>query len=509
VGTNSAHIAATATGFNLIEIDSANLPDGGENRHRGNRVAHLYLTGDAYSSIGISTGAGYNITAGNGAGMDACVFEDNFIQRVATGMSLSLDSGMIRGNNVQDCSGNCLDLAGYGIRVHDNTFFDCGGNGVSGFASSIGGAGFNIYGNEFGDLVDGVYLDGCSYCNVHGNIFNDGSTAMLVGILTEGGTGHSFTGNNFGYPGSGSATAPKTAIQVGSLGGTITTGVSASGNVVFGSGSADPQYAIAFWNGTGAAVGNSITGTYDLNGSLLKTILAPSTCQILGNFGDNNSAPVGGPAITTPMIAWWHADALSLSNGANVTTWLDSSGHAINLAYNTAAPIFTTNAVNSLPAVTFNGSSTQLVTTNPENFPQPWCVFVVAEEATTSAVTTLFACNNASLYIDASQKLALYAGTFTPGIGPTITTTSWHVYEASFNGASSFVDTDGTGNQTTMSQGSNALGLTGYSLGSGYVNGGNWNGSIAEVIVYPALLSSGDRATIRQYLEAKYAISGS
>lgn len=58
------------------------------------------------------------------------------------------------------------------------------------------------------------------------------------------------------------------------------------------------------------------------------------------------------------LVNWCKADALSLSNNDPVSSWTDSSGNGFHLSNTlTARPTFLTNQINSLPAVSFDGSN--------------------------------------------------------------------------------------------------------------------------------------------------------
>ena len=66
-------------------------------------------------------------------------------------------------------------------------------------------------------------------------------------------------------------------------------------------------------------------------------------------------------------VASFHADAITgLSNGASVTTWSDNSGDGYNATVpgGSNPPIYTVSAINGLPAVQFNQSSSQMLSFN-------------------------------------------------------------------------------------------------------------------------------------------------
>ncbi len=88
----------------------------------------------------------------------------------------------------------------------------------------------------------------------------------------------------------------------------------------------------------------------------------------------------------TSIKLWLRADALSLANGANVTSWTDS-GPALNHATEaTNPPTFIASAQNSKPAVAFNGSKLLRSTTNSGMTGNPdFTVFIVTRINATTA----------------------------------------------------------------------------------------------------------------------------
>ena len=56
-------------------------------------------------------------------------------------------------------------------------------------------------------------------------------------------------------------------------------------------------------------------------------------------------------------ILWLKADALSLADGATVTTWTDSSGNGNSPSTTLGTPIFKTNILNGKPVIRFDGAS--------------------------------------------------------------------------------------------------------------------------------------------------------
>jgi len=93
--------ANNATGNDIIRNSASNVPDNGENRHRGNRVAHLYILGAATTpnyDLNGKTPTGVNFSYNE----DSDVLEDLMIQHTFQAMFISLDTPDIHQINVQD-----------------------------------------------------------------------------------------------------------------------------------------------------------------------------------------------------------------------------------------------------------------------------------------------------------------------------------------------------------------------------------------------------------------------
>lgn len=81
-------------------------------------------------------------------------------------------------------------------------------------------------------------------------------------------------------------------------------------------------------------------------------------------FVSKVAVPPFDPTFYTNLLAWWKADSLNIADGSNVgaaNNWLDSSGNGHNLTTNpNSPPVFHTNQVGSLPAISFNGANSSL-----------------------------------------------------------------------------------------------------------------------------------------------------
>lgn len=215
---------------------------------------------------------------------------------------------------------------------------------------------------------------------------------------------------------------------------------------------------------------------------------------------------MASPTDVANLFAWYEADSLGVSagltNGAAVATWADQSGNRYDVTQATGAnqPIFNTNQINGLPALTFNGTTQFLGATIP-NTNQPLTVFAFYKTATISGGGYYFGGGGGNIRLGRSSADSfLYAGFSLFGTD-SLNTTNWFETTTVVNGASSSFRTNGaaagSGNAST-----NNLGTT---LDVGW-DGGNqfWTGQIAELIVYNAALGITDIQTVEGYLNTKY-----
>lgn len=206
VATACAKITTTVSGRNLIELQNVNDSGTGVDtyRHRGIRIAKLYLVGSSYTGLGVQS----NFGRSPGAGFDACVFENLMVQKTLDGLGLWMDSAIVRGCDIQDIAGDAINYAGNFGQITGNLIFDIGGRGIVTNADGIVVSG-NTVGNTPAAKVGIVHSQ----------------RAVTVGNTVEAGVAH-------------------TVYAISAAGGTVV------GNVVMGS-----------WNNAGTKTINGTAGT--------------------------------------------------------------------------------------------------------------------------------------------------------------------------------------------------------------------------------------------------------
>jgi hypothetical protein len=210
------------------------------------------------------------------------------------------------------------------------------------------------------------------------------------------------------------------------------------------------------------------------------------------------------------LVRWWKADALILNDNDLVASWTDSSDTGDDAtAASTDRPTYKTNIINGHPVVRFNGTNTMAFT----ELTDIKTVFIVsAKDNVTNNNVLLGHSSNGSSYIADSyggstrdyataNGVSAYGGKDT---GATIfhTTTTHILYVnggyfmrvLSFGVAGAWVD-----------QGISTFGLDrigDYTSGTTY----DFDGDIAEILIYNRSLSDFERAQIEGYLNAKYNV---
>ena len=225
--------------------------------------------------------------------------------------------------------------------------------------------------------------------------------------------------------------------------------------------------------------------------------------------------PVGLP---TGMLRWYDASQITgLSDGDPVSQWDDKSANADHAVQATSAnqPNYKTGIINGKPVVRFDGSNDWLALS--ELFDSSSAVahmFVVAAPSTSGARALLSNRRSDgqagwSLRHNPQTTLQYFhaGGGATPIVSYTVAAQA-NIIEVQRNGLNAQLGANGAlGSVTAIST---------YVASSadrtliGTENDGTasfFAGDIAEIILYPSLLATGDRSNVLTYLADKYAIT--
>lgn len=239
-----------------------------------------------------------------------------------------------------------------------------------------------------------------------------------------------------------------------------------------------------------------------------------------------NSSQVSATPVS--LVAWFKADAITgLSNGASVSFWSDASGNTNNATQATVSqqPVFVINAMNGLPVVRFNSTSSNfLAFVNPVQ--NDFTMLIVYQSSQNNQGTGTAFYNGSGLVNGDQPGAQNDFGTSLNANGRIIAGTGNP--DASINSGAGFNNgqphlvtfkrTASTGalalyvDGTLLATGAgNILSLTAPAqlyLGAVPSGGGFLAGDIAEVKIFSTALSDSDRVAEQNALLCKYGLSG-
>lgn len=215
-----------------------------------------------------------------------------------------------------------------------------------------------------------------------------------------------------------------------------------------------------------------------------------------------NLPPPIAPTGVSNLAAWYKADALALSNGNPVSTWMDSSGNLRDVTQiGSARPTYVTNVINSLPVVRFDGVDDYMTLAQSFISGGAWTVFAVAKS---SSGTGPIASNDAPGQRGWVFWRGTSGGNFETGgaAGTNYTASSGFDIITVKGGIEIYVD-GGFNASSTRSIPSNSapfeVGRRNFSE--------KLTGDIAELIIYNSALTFAERVGVEMYLANKYSIS--
>ncbi len=251
------------------------------------------------------------------------------------------------------------------------------------------------------------------------------------------------------------------------------------------------------------------------------------TTQGAGTVFSNNNTVINTIPICSPML-WLRADSTLTKDGSNrVSQWNDVSGnnkHATQ-AITTNQPVWMPNVFNGKPALWFDGVNGNYFLENTTQTPVATAgsartYFVVAKadcnaqgykggtlfsnRRTSQASTAEFSDNGSGGVYYANNLCCTHPSTNTPfAKGQQIFTGTWRT-----SGTGTNIDFWMNGIATTTSNGNFVIdnGGAGYAVGDRRdgTTGQDWQGYIAEIIVYSRAVSDAEKLATETYLKNKY-----
>lgn len=234
-----------------------------------------------------------------------------------------------------------------------------------------------------------------------------------------------------------------------------------------------------------------------------------------------------GPADVTGLVLWYKPESLSGANGTAISTWTDSSANGWDMTNAVAGkqPYITNNVANGYAAAYFDGTDFLFAEGGAlaswNNVSGATLIAVLKTNSVAGAV--LFVSRNSL----GSSRFYIYASSGKPTLGGRRLDTdsfqtlgSTDVYSSGFLSHEGWVDysnsdasvyTNGTlaASTSTFQTSGNTSATDSLNISMGGINttpSEPFTGWITEAIFYNRAISSGDRAIITAYLEAKYGL---
>jgi hypothetical protein len=220
-----------------------------------------------------------------------------------------------------------------------------------------------------------------------------------------------------------------------------------------------------------------------------------------------NAAAPFSPTSIAGLGLWLKADSLMLTDGTQIATWADQSGNGNDVSQpNTSCqPIFKAGIINGLPVARFYDDSGLIIATGQG-------LIYRASASLTVGTVCAVASNRSAAFSNYDGLFGGSNGDSGTGLYNTgsIALSMWYpnTFTSQYVGGVSEGATIPTLNQVNLYSGVNSSPLTisGIYIGNDRdLNlGRNWNGDIAEILVYSSALSDADRASVESYLNTKY-----
>ena len=224
-------------------------------------------------------------------------------------------------------------------------------------------------------------------------------------------------------------------------------------------------------------------------------------------LGAHAAAGSGGfdPASITGLVGWYDASAITgLSDTDPVGTWEDGSSAANDAVQAIAAgmPTYRTNIQNGLPAVSFDGGDSLICAVDPGA--NDFTVFAVIDPGGTGDRTVIGAtvANRLQWRVQGSsgKMQVLLQGSSNRGVSTSVVPVGFSLVSIVSTGAF-YLNGAADGSWTTVSFTADAQTYIGRQATGEY-----FNGYIAELLKYHAVLSTTDREAVDTYLANKWGL---
>lgn len=237
---------------------------------------------------------------------------------------------------------------------------------------------------------------------------------------------------------------------------------------------------------------------------------------------------VTAPAIPSGAMTHMNAETLPYTDGQRVPTWwnnFSSAAVGVNCIQSVAAyqPTYRANQINGLPAVRFDGLNGAI----PFHLYWPISASILFPTQAGEAFFIVKADNDPGSV--ASNGLHLFGSATSPaeypaadgtlketfglatriatGIDPTPALTGWRLYNVAVDANAFTIRLDGAQIFTTNAHAVGFHASLAPRLGHSIGGGSAFMGYVAEVLIYPRVLASGDRAAVNNYFATRFNLA--
>lgn len=250
------------------------------------------------------------------------------------------------------------------------------------------------------------------------------------------------------------------------------------------------------------------------------TVSATTTLKVVAIKDGYQASSVAASVITidgstgyvsrSGLQLWLKADALGLTGGAAVAAWADQSGNGNDATQGTVGnrPTYQANVINGQPVVRFTGSSAHYLSVPNVSALNPERVSVVAVVKRASGTSSAVIAGKGTGYSLRMSNLSTansYINGNVANNSTSVTSGAFNVLAAVYNQATNEIYSNGSAGTPTSYTTAIPTNTTALTVG-GLGTSNNFDGDIAEVLIYDRPLSEGERSVLEVSLLAKYGI---
>lgn len=233
------------------------------------------------------------------------------------------------------------------------------------------------------------------------------------------------------------------------------------------------------------------------------------------------------PTIIAGCQAWWHADALSLTDGTAVTSLADGSGNGWTATPqgSQTGPTFKTGIINGLPVLRYTTSSQGLTTAASLTLQAYPSTYVAVVKPTTGfannyIMATASGSLNNSVFLQSGTGAADFRYAYVKDAASanyvdnaatygSLSSTAWTIVMVTIDATGGVLYFGNVSQGTTTWVGTAGANTNANGMGLGNrpaLTGTAFQGDIPEWIVYNQSLNSTDRGTVYNGLKSKYGL---